>query len=357
MPQRIFIVLLLLMLPLALFAGGNKEESPEESGQMETRDEASAPADAETAEPAPATGTRLDSTDPERYVATVNGVGILRSDFELAVQRTQQNYAMQGQPISPSDYPLLREQILDQMVSEELLYQDALSQGIEPSAQTTTLQYEQMRSQFATDEEWAEALAANNTDEDDLRFQIERNQVVQEVITDLLSDVGAVEQSEVQAFYDNFPEYFESGEQVAARHILISTEGLSGEEKAEALGRARAIRDELRAGADFRQTAIEKSEGPSGPQGGELGTFGRGQMVAPFEEAAFALEVGAISDVVETQFGYHIIQVTERIDSSRVPLEEVAPSIQQYLAQEKQAEVLEAYVVSLREAASIVENQ
>ena len=347
-------ILTLLFVTSAAFAGGNKEAAADQTEQP------AAPAVEETAQPetTPAqTGTILNTSDPEKFVAVVNGVGILRTDYDLAVQRTRESYLYQGTPIPESDIPLLRAQLLNQLVSEELLYQAALSDGLEPDALSGELQFQNMRSQFPTDEAWQEALDANNTDEDELRFQIDRNNVIQQVITTALATVGPVEAAEIQAFYDENPSYFQNGEQVAARHILISTEGLAPEEKAEALGRAEAVRAELLAGADFAAVAQEKSEGPSGPRGGDLGMFGRGQMVAPFEEAAFALVPGEISEVVETQFGYHIIQVTERVEAEITPLEEVRPSIEQYLAQEKQAAALEAYVAELRESATVVLNE
>ena len=215
-----------------------------------------------------------------------------------------------------------------------------------------------MRAQFATDAAWQTALLENDTDEDELRLQIDRNIVIQQVIAGALAEVEPVRMAERQAFYDENPSFFQTGEQVAARHILISTEGLTtDEEKAEALGRAEAIRAELLEGKEFAAVAREKSEGPSGPAGGDLGTFGRGQMVAPGEDAAFSLEPGAISEIIETQFGYHIIQVTEKIDGEIAPLEDVAISIDQDLTQEKQALVLETYVEKLRAAASIVVNK
>lgn len=356
MRQRILVIVALLVIPVLGFAGGNKEdesEEPTDSTPAAVESEESSQSNSQAA-----SGTVLNTTDPEKYVALVNGIGILRSDYELAVQRTQESYLFQGTPIPESDIPILREELLDQFVSEELLAQDALRRGIEPDALASELQYQEMRAQFATAEAWQQALLENDTDEDEIRSQIDRNTVIQQVITDALADIGPVSQAEIQTFYDENPFYFQTGAQVAARHILISTEGLTTEEeKAEALGRAEAIRADLVEGADFAAVAREKSEGPSGPRGGDLGTFGRGQMVAPFEEAAFSLEPGAISQVVETQFGYHIIQVTEKVDAEAAPVADVSINIEQYLSQEKQSLAMEAYVEKLRAAASIIVNQ
>ena len=89
----------------------------------------------------------------------------------------------------------------------------------------------------------------------------------------------------------------------AARHILVSTE--------EA---CQNLKDELAQGADFAQLAREYSECPSGKRGGDLGEFGRGQMVREFEEVVFSADVGAVQGPVKTQFGYHLIEVTSRTD-------------------------------------------
>lgn len=96
--------------------------------------------------------------------------------------------------------------------------------------------------------------------------------------------------------------------QIRASHILVAT---SRRDKAEARTEIDALREQIVAGADFGDIAADKSDCPSGARGGDLGSFGKGMMVPEFEVAAFALEVGAMSDVVETDFGYHLILRTE----------------------------------------------
>ncbi len=103
-------------------------------------------------------------------------------------------------------------------------------------------------------------------------------------------------------------------DQVQASHILLMYEGSAGStatrSKEEALSEIQTLAKELAEGGDFEQLAAENSDCPSGMHGGDLGTFGQGQMVAAFEDAAFTLEVGETSDVVETDFGFHLIQRT-----------------------------------------------
>lgn len=343
--RRYFMVLMLLLIPVLVFAGGGRESDESDATEATTTEE-STPEDS-------APGTVIGSESAGRVIATVNGVNILTEDYEQSLAATRQSLALQGQNVGPGDEEVFRAQVLDQVIARELLYQQGLLDGFAPTDQAIDQQLAQTRSRFNTQEEYEQALAQNGVSEEELREQLTRNTVIQQVIAGAVEGSTEVTEESVQAFYDENVSLFDQGQQVAARHILISTDGLDGDGIEEARGRAEGIREELVAGADFAELARERSEGPSGPNGGSLGTFGRGQMVAPFEEAAFSLEVGEISQVVQTQFGFHVIEVTEIIASSIVPLEQVSQNIRQFLAQQQQAEALDAYVASLREAATV----
>lgn len=143
----------------------------------------------------------------------------------------------------------------------------------------------------------------------------------------------------VQAAYDKFVAEFKPQEQVHARHILVATK-----EDAD------AIKTELAAGKPFEILAMEKSTDPSAKQnGGDLGFFQRGQMVKPFEDAAFAMNVGDISEPVESQFGFHIIKVEEKGMSQAPALDQV----QQQLQQQVMFETFESSVGTLKESMAI----
>jgi peptidyl-prolyl cis-trans isomerase C len=356
MIRQIFVVLLLLSVLVApVFAGGNQEDSETPDSSVETPETGGSEAeDAATEDP----GTVIDLSDESDFVATVNGVGIPRSDYELVLQQTQQQYAMQGQQITEAQLPELQQNVLDQMVAEELLYQDGIDAGLEASQESIDLQLQQIKSQFETDEQYTQALEQNQTTEEELRSDIERNIIVQQAVQTITGELQPISDQEIETFYDENPQFFESDEQVAARHILISTEGLETEEEiAEARARAEDVRQELLDGADFAALAQERSEGPSASRGGDLGTFGRGRMVPAFEEAAFALAEGDISQVVETQFGFHVIQVTDKVDAGTTPLADVTGDIRQYLSQQRQATALDEYIAELRENANVSINE
>ena len=130
---------------------------------------------------------------------------------------------------------------------------------------------------------------------------------------------------ELQALYDERSREFNTPEQVRARHILFSIpRDADDAKKAEIRGLAEATLERVRAGEDFAALAEELSQDPgSKSEGGDLGFFGRGQMVPPFEEAAFALDAGSISELVETSFGLHIIRTEEKRDAQEQTFDEV----------------------------------
>lgn len=166
---------------------------------------------------------------------------------------------------------------------------------------------------------------------------------------------------EVSSYYEENKQRFEQKESVTASHILITPEGAdprggkaaTPEAKVEAKRVVDGILAELKAGADFGELAVAKSTGPSAPQKGSLGTFNRGQMVPAFEEAAFSMKPGDVSDVVETQFGYHIIKVTARADAKITSLEEVKDQLKMQLEGQKISEAVRSVAMAERENAKI----
>jgi peptidyl-prolyl cis-trans isomerase D len=152
--------------------------------------------------------------------------------------------------------------------------------------------------------------------------------------------VSVPDESEVTRYYDSHQEDFRQEEQVRARHILFKVPSHATPEEEEPIrATAAQVLQELRSGADFATLARQHSEDTaSAEKGGDLGAFGRGQMVASFEEAAFALAVGQSSDLVRSDFGYHIIQVEEHITAALKPLTEVQQEIITRLQKEKAQE-------------------
>ena len=187
---------------------------------------------------------------------------------------------------------------------------------------------------------------------DESAFQAD-NLLAQIVYKELLND--KVSEAEAKAYYDSHKGEYE---QCKARHILIRFKGSPVPARAgqkelteeEALAKAQDIRKKLEAGGDFAALAkAESDDAGSGANGGDLGNFGRGRMVPPFEQAAFSLEIGKLSEPVKSQFGYHIIQVQER---ETKPFAEVRPEIDKKLQQETAQKKME----DLKKASNVVMN-
>jgi len=168
----------------------------------------------------------------------------------------------------------------------------------------------------------------------------------------------AVTDADAKKHYDENIEEFQVPEKVRASHILISTRPTDpnadpNQLKAQAKTKAEGLLKKVKEGEDFAALAKENSDCPSKAQGGDLGSFARGQMVPPFEAAAFTLKAGQISDLVETQFGYHIIKVTEHQDPNQIAFDKAKMGIINELTQEKRQEAARKYVDSLRQSAKI----
>ena len=158
-----------------------------------------------------------------------------------------------------------------------------------------------------------------------------------------------VPEKEVKDFYVSQPDSFKEPEQVRAMHILIKVDpGADEPKKAEARKKLKGIQNRLRKGEDFEALAKEYSEGPSAAKGGDLGYFSKGQMVKPFDEVAFGLSPGKVSDIVETRFGYHLIKVVDKKPEKVIAFAEVEEKLQQYIKRQKIQGKVNRYIKDLR---------
>ena len=155
---------------------------------------------------------------------------------------------------------------------------------------------------------------------------------------------------QVAEFYESNLTEFQQGERVRASHILVGfPENADDAAKEQARARALGVLIELNVGGDFAALAKQFSDDPgSGPNGGDLGYFERGQMVGPFEEVAFSLPPAQTSDLVESPFGYHIIRVIDRQAPRTIPLTEARPQVRQFLEDQNRELQARAFVEALR---------
>lgn len=345
--RRLAVLLVLVALVgTPVFAGGNKEQDDQQQSEQSQDSESSQ--DSGSAEN---DSTQISMGDA---VARVNGQELYKSEFDDLVASNLQRAQAQGQQLNQQQEAQLKNQILDGMIVREVLEQKAAEMGIEVTDDEYQQQLQQVRSQFDSELAFETALEQEGFSLDSFEQELRRQMRIQKLIQQEVYDDIQVTAEQAREFYDQNPDFFETGDQIEARHILISTQDLPDEAAvADARSRAEGIRTELVEGADFAELAREKSEGPSASRGGNLGTFGRGQMVPPFEEVAFNLEVGEISEIVETQFGFHIIQVTDKVDPETQTFEDSQERIIGFLTEQERNAAAQRYVGELREEADI----
>lgn len=352
-----------------------------------------------------------------KSIATVNGEAIYLSEFQKTWETflEQQAKVNPGRPLPPEAQKKQKQLLLDQMVEERLLLQEAkkrdikvprrqleegvmqvknrfkiLAPGIKPSEADITRELnaeerkeflKELKKQDLTEKEFNEKIKGQLTvlklTEDEVRSRLplpfkepkDGEQDQQRELTSSYEKETKQLFSEIEKKYDqkDFKPEEENdidqmvlllksrlGAQVRARHILIkSSRDEDLKSRSAALNKAKSIKAQLDKGADFEELAKEKSEGPSGPQGGDLGYFTRGQMVPEFEKAAFSLDVGQISDVVETQFGYHIIKAEEKRAPKKLKYEDIKFDLAGYLYEKKGEERYLDFVKELKDKAEV----
>lgn len=242
-----------------------------------------------------------------KTIAVVNGNEIKESDLQALMNNLGQNAAyFQG--------PEGKQKLIDELIMHELMYIDAMDKGLE------------------NDEEFIEVI--NNMKKSMLQ-QYNLRKMFNEIT---LSD------EELKEYYEKHKDTFVTQEMVKASHILVDSEE-----------KATEILEDITDGLSFEEAAKEHSSCPSKQSGGALGEFGKGQMVPEFEDAVFSMQVGEISGPIKTQFGYHLIKLTDYTPERNSSFEEVIQEVkdscfmekQEKLYNDKKAELSKKYNVEI----------
>ena len=257
-------------------------------------------------------------------------------------QRYQQLLRMQRPPMTAAEFEdnvrrqltvqKLRSSVTDWMsVTDKDLEQEYRRRNDKVKLAVVSLTADSFRTQVTVSDGDIAGYFADHKDE----FKIPEKRKIRYLLIDIdaLRAKVVVPPSEIERTYNNNLEQYSTPEQVRASHILLKTEG---KDDAAVKAKAEDILKQARAGADFAELAKKYSEDEASQKnGGDLDYFGRGRMVAEFDQAAFALEPGKISDLVKTQYGYHIIKVVDKKAATTRPLADVRQQIQDQLAYER----------------------
>lgn len=350
-----------------------------------------------------------------KSIATVNGEAIYLSEFENNWKALQEQHKklVPEEEMTPEWIAEQKKLLLDQMIEEKLLTQEAKKRGIKVPKRRLEEGIQEVKSRFKnfppgskpskedmerelTPKEKAEFTAElkeqdltekqfNEKIEDQLRVMLlTEDEIRGHVPSPVKEGVGEKEPMQLTPEYeketkeifsklekkfnikdfkpnpdddiDQMVELLKSklGETVHARHIFVKSARTDDfKKRMEANNKIKSIKKELDAGADFMELAKKYNEGPSAKEGGDLGFFTRGQMVPEFDAVAFELPVGGISDVVETQFGFHILMVEEKKAGRRLRYDDIKADLAGYVYQKKSRERYEEFIGDLRKKADI----
>jgi len=247
-----------------------------------------------------------------------------------------------------------RQQAVDRFVIRTLLVKEADRREIKVGPGEVEKAIEIIKGRLPENMTLDEALQKEGMSLDELKANMVGELRIKQLVESEVPTNATPSDEEVAKFYEERKDQFTTPESVEARHILVKVESTDDEKtKAEKKAKIEALHKQLVEGADFASVAKANSDCPSKERGGNLGTFQRGQMVKAFEEAAFSQPTNAVGPVVETMFGYHIIQVLDRKPAGVTALAEIKDRLAESIKQRKQMERFDVFLAKLKTGAKI----
>jgi peptidyl-prolyl cis-trans isomerase C len=289
-------------------------------------------------------------------IAKVNGIVVSAADVEQEAKAILDQYQ---RDISPEQLkkmlPDIQKQAVESIINRHLLHEEVERKDIAINQEHVQAEIQKIAGQFPSQAAFEKQLSNHGISiekmKEDLGQQIRIDTLIREYVD--TKDIK-VSEDEVSNFYKSNPDSFQAPEQIRASHILLQvgkdeSQEIRTQKRLELAG----ILGRIEQGADFAQMAQNHSDCPSKQNGGDLGSFAKGQMVKPFEDKAFQMNPGEISDIVETDFGYHIIKLLEKSDARKEEFDEVKDEIVNHLISIKEQSEFQELIRELREEATI----
>jgi parvulin-like peptidyl-prolyl isomerase len=261
-----------------------------------------------------------------KTVAIINGDIITLEDYnKVAGPMIDQYSKIFTGADKESKMAELKKYILNQMIEEKLLVQEAGKQKIKITDVDVDEGIKELKKSFTSDQDFQAELKKQNMTEKELRKKVKDSLSVKKLIEqDVEAKIVQPTDDEINNYYNEHKKDFERPDQIRVRHILLRLDkNADMKAKSKILNTMRDIQKQLKGGADFAELAKKYSEDPgSKDKGGDVGFFAKGMMVKEFEDAAFKLKKGEVSDIIQTDFGYHIIKMEELRPGKQLALDD-----------------------------------
>ena len=287
----------------------------------------------------------------------VNGTEISYQRFNGFYQEYQRQYGINV--AARGDYlqllTRLRREAMDLMIEQELVAQAAEKKGVAADAEQVDAAVQELRERFDKPEDFTSRLQEEGYTEDSYRKHVARMAAASNYLDEIRAGAGNVSDEDLETYYRDNQGRLTLPEQVRVRHILLTWKPMgTTDDRAAIREQMVPILEQARGGADFAELARQHSDdSATAAGGGDTGLFHRGEMVPAFEDVAFALKPGEISDPVETPFGVHILKLEERQEARLLPLDEIREQLRDHVRNERAEAAVQAEIARLRDAAEI----
>jgi peptidyl-prolyl cis-trans isomerase C len=295
-----------------------------------------------------------DSVISEKKAAVVNGVTITMMTLNGEYRQVLKQRRMTEETVTADQVLAVKKEILKTLIDQELLYQECQKNNISIDEENINTSLIEVKESFESEEVYQNALKDANMEERDLSERLKRTLAINELVTRKVSRNVIVTEEETRTYYDTHPTSFQRNEKVRASHILVKVSKDAGEaQKVAAKEKLLEIYRRIEAGEDFAKLAGEHSDCPSSVRGGDLDYFERGKMIPEFEDVAFSMEPGSVSDIVQTDYGFHLIKLTDKVGAGIIAYETVKSELTSFLERQKTSVGVSELIETLRNDAKI----
>ena len=291
----------------------------------------------------------------DRVVAVVNQEIITLSEVEILINPLSEEMVTDDRMEKRRRVQTLYRQVLEKLIEEKLLDQEARRSGVKVSAKEieTTLDEVKRRS-AATQVDLEKALAAEGLTLETYKKQIEKILQRKKLVNWAVKPEMKSGEKELREFYEKNKERYRTNETYRPAHILfVIPKGATPEEIREIRKRCQKILEKIKGGEDFGEMALLYSEDASNKDRGDLGNFKKGELVPAFEREALRLKVGEVGGIIRTEYGFHIIKLLDRKGMDPLPFEEVKEKVQGDYYESEMEKAFKQYIITLKQKAVI----